>query len=948
MNKVPVNADLLRLDLSRRGFLKTTSVLAGSAAFVGNLAGLTGKTFAQVPEGADIPKFDEETFYWASDTFNCAGMNCLHKVYVKNGRATRVSTDDTGNRDDAYGCPQVRSCPKGKGFKLRIYDPYRVKYPLERTGPRGTGQYRRVSWDYATQRVADELRRIGKQYGPHSVMVHALSGGGYAGVHMMQGMMNLLEVVPALAGPVVMPLMDTSGGELPQAILGCELGTAAQGISDFRQVAEFSNMVILSGLNPTTNTYLANNTFRLAKMRERLRERGVKVYGIDPRFNYTYTFLVDEWVPINCQTDSALYGAMIYTMIQENLIDWDYVNKFTYGWEHYQAYLLGKTDSEDPKVRRWADGVAKTPEWGEKVTGVPAAKIRQLAIEFATKKPAAFMIGAGPSRGSDGKGYYHAGITMAIVSGNVGKPGNWAGVGGGLPSMNMASLLKGAGGYMGMMFNYMSPQITAFLGALPGLAIRVVPATWLGEMLLNPEKPLPFGEKAPIIRAHVVTCANPLSCWPGAPKHAKGFSHPRVEFSCIVDMTMNTTAKFCDIVLPVATSGEREDFQSLLSSGTPGSAYHAGLVKPLWESKHDGDIWAMIAQKGGIGTAWRGRADTKDVVNLAVRTARLLDPNLPSIEEMRRNPEKAVVKHPYENVVSLPPPYNAQINHGAPFGTPSGKFEIYSETLERLHSGEPMRNMWWLNNDYPGMRDMMNRVPPIPKWTDHQEGALDPQRSTYPLQHCGPASIRRAHSSWSHNAYLDDAWGPEVVWINSADAKARNIQNGDIVQVFNGRGTVQVRAFVTNRIKQGVVSIENGRWASFSGPEGDGTDTTGAQGTLLRDCEFIGTMLPHALAALSNINTETSLVNVSKVANAPAFQGDPRESAKEGGHWMPSYPFSIDGVAQNIETVNADPKNEGFMQGATWDRERLEGKTAENNVQATITQGNQGVEEKHQ
>jgi hypothetical protein len=63
------------------------------------------RLFAQVPEGVDIPKFDGETFCWASDSHNCGGWNCLHKVYVKNGKLTRVMTDDTGDKDDAYVQP---------------------------------------------------------------------------------------------------------------------------------------------------------------------------------------------------------------------------------------------------------------------------------------------------------------------------------------------------------------------------------------------------------------------------------------------------------------------------------------------------------------------------------------------------------------------------------------------------------------------------------------------------------------------------------------------------------------------------------------------------------------------------------------------------------------------------------------------------------------------------
>jgi hypothetical protein len=99
-------------------------------------------------------------------------------------------------------------------------------------------------------------------------------------------------------------------------------------------------------------------------------------------------------------------------------------------------------------------------------------------------------------------------------------------------------------------------------------------------------------------------------------------------------------------------------------------------------------------------------------------------------------------------------------------------------------------------------------------------------------------------------------------------------------------------------------------------------------------------MLPHAGAFLSNEVTHTGRVDVRKVADAPAFQGDPREPGNEGGPCIPNYPFSVDGTSQNIETVNAAPKSEGFWEGATWNREKSQGKTADRNVQGYISQGN--------
>ena len=903
--------------VSRRGFLKTSSALAAASGALVSLYAPT-RTFAQVPQGAQVPTFDEETFSYSSDTYNCGGWRCMHKVYVKNGRITRLTTDEEGDPEDAYHKPQVRNCLRGKAFKYRVYDPYRVKYPLELTGPRGSGQYRRVSWDYATSRIAGELKRIKSQYGSEAILGNLLSGGGYGGTYY--GTLTMMEVLYSALGPISFALNDTSLTGMITGILGAEMMAAGQGISDYRQVAEHSNMVILIGFNPGSTVMLAPTNFRLAKMRERLLERGVKVYGIDPRLAHSMTSLIDEWIPVRPQTDSALMSAMAYTIIQEGLVQKDYLDRFTRGYEMFEAYVLGQTKSQDPKVSQWADGIAKTPEWAERICGLPAPKIRQLAIEYATKKPAALMLGLGPNRGAIGDQYYRMGITLAFMTGNVGVPGTWAGMGITVPPMKFAGLAPAAG----MMGSYSGlGAMLGMVGMLNMPKTKVIPAVYLGDALLDPENTRVFmNQKPPVIRAIISSFGDPVSQWPASQKIAQGWIHPRVEFSATIDIVMNPTAKHSDIVLPASTQAEREDYVGLAMSGTAGGAFLKKAIDPMWESKHDLEIWQMLATKFGLGNMFSAIPSPENAVKAGVHITRMMDRKIPTYDEMKNDPKKALYKPGHGDSVALQGAYYAQVQRGVPFGTPSGKFEIYSEFLDRHHSSPAMRNMTWVKNDYPGWKDMKVRVPDIPKWTDHWEGALDPKKATYPLQIVSSRSPIRAHSSWGNNPLLHDVWGEEFVWINSQDAAARGIKDGDIVQVFNDRATVQLKAFVTNRIMPGVMSMDQGKWQQYTQPGAKGIDIGAASNTICRD-EWLGSPGSGLLVAEAGPAWQTGLADVRKSADNPGAQDGPP---------VIHYDFSIDGVPQNVQTVPTQ-----FVDGATWEQEKGQGKTAEANVQAYIS-----------
>lgn len=690
---------------------------------------------------------------------DCGGR-CLLKVYVSEGRIIRIETDDGEE-------PQLRACLRGRAYRQRVYAPDRLKYPMKRAGARGDGRFERISWDEALDTVAGELNRVKNTYGNASILF-LRGSGSQAALHSAGAVERLLAEFGGFT-----QIWGAASFEGALFASMATYGTMTTGSA--REDLLNSRLIIMWGWNPAVTIWDTNTALALA----RAREKGIKIISIDPRLTESTAVFAAEWLPIRPGTDAAMLIAMAYVMIKRGLQDQRFLDSYTIGFDKFRSYVMGEED-----------GVTKTPEWAEEITGVPQTTIERLAIEYATAKPAALIPGWGPARGAMGEQFCRAANTVIAMTGNVGKDGGYAG---GFMRAFHSRELGMPRGPRNAVEQGIPPRPDSLHklrgGTNPSGArihnIDVYDAILQGKAGGYPCDP----------RLAYVVASNFINSHPDVNKGIAAFK--RLDFIVMHEQRMTPTARFADILLPVNTFMERDDVVSPWL-GSPYYLYMNKAIDSMYESKSDRDICAELAPRLGIADYREGKADEEWLRIIAERTG--------DISDFENFKEKGAIK------IKVSPPFVAfreQVEDPAnhPFPTLSGKIEIYCQHLAEM------------NNP---------RIPPVARYITTPEGYDDSLRNKYPLQLLTAHQKPAIHSTMEKIPWLDEV-EPRRLWISTADAEARGIFNGDEVLVFNDRGKVLIRAWVTERIMPGVVNIGQGGW--FDIDEG-GIDRGGCANTL--------------------------------------------------------------------------------------------------------------------
>jgi anaerobic dimethyl sulfoxide reductase subunit A len=691
-----------------------------------------------------------------------------------------------------WAVPAPSSCQE-RGYCSYVHHPERLKFPQKRVGYKGEGRFERITWDEAYDAIAEKLQYVKETYGNSSIFL--ASGGGYLG-SLHNGILAMMRLFNQFGG------YSTHYGNVSSegAVWACLTHYGSVMVGHSREDFLNSKLIILWGWDPSRMISGTNTTYHLIMAKE----AGARIICVDPRYTDSAVILADQWIPILPGTDTAMMVSMAYVMVKENLHDQAFLDTYTIGFDRFRDYLMGQDD-----------GIEKTPAWAEKITGVDASTIEQLAREYAQTRPAALMDCQGPARSAMGEQYNRCAMTLCAMTGNVGHPGGSAG--GGLMGIPVGHMFFGPGIPPGKNpAEAGGPSVRGSIDLKLRLAKRVHTNKIFDAIERGREGGYPFD-----IKFAWFTCNNFLNQLGNTSKSARALE--KLDFMVVPELFMTPTARYADILLPVTSSAERSDLTRPWPSG-PYFTYMNRAIEPLGECKSDLEIAGELAERLGIKDF--NPFTEEDILKIFVEKTPDTSKEIKDYEKFKRDGiHRVKLEKP---IIAFEKEIEDQANN--PFPTPSGKIEIYSQRVADLNN--PL-------------------CPPIPQYLSTWEDRSDPLAKKYPLQLLSPHPRNRVHSELYKVDWLREV-EPHRAWINPVDAKSRGIRDGDEIHVFNDRGTIAITAWVTERIIPGVINIFEGAWYD---PDENGIDRGGCVNVLTNDAYSEG-----GASAL-----KTALVQIKKV-----------------------------------------------------------------------------------
>ncbi len=670
------------------------------------------------------------------------------------------------------------------GVLDRVYDKTRIDYPMVRksylagwktgeTSPelRGKEEYVRVDWDTALKLAAKAIVDTIEKHGNQAILSTSYGGWSHAGImrpNVLQGkFFNLLGGCTNTVG-------DWSGGasqiSLPHVIGDMEVYSAQ---TSWEVIRDNTEVFVLVGCDPIKNNRVEYTVadHGMYQPWEQIRDNGTKFISINPQRTASDEFLRADWVKIIPNTDVALFLGMAFHVLEQGLEDRAYMDKYTVGSDAWIAYVKGEGD----------DKTAKTPEWAAAITGIEAAKIRELAELFARSKTE--IAGAWSlQRAHHGEMTHWAIINFAALTGKIGKPGegvgfSWHYGNGGMPQSGKATP---AGLSQG------KNLVTEY----------IVPASRITEALENPGAEIRYNgnlRKYPDVKMIYNAGNNFMSHQQDTNRLIKALQ--KVETIVSQDVWWTAATRWADIVFPAASPLERDDISVGGTYSNDRIYAMKKVIEPLGESRNDFDIFAGLADLFYKQSQFIEDQQFPDYMDIIKKAYGMTDAS-------KTTPFEEFWEKGYA-WQEIPKEARAWVRHGDFYADPeanhlhtkSGKIEMFCQDIADMQL-----------DDCPGM----------PMWLEPAEylgNAKDGQ-----LHVVSPHPWFRLHSQMANSERLRALYqvqGREPVRINAEDAATRGIADGDLVELYNERGTVIAGAVVSDDIMPGVVSIYEGCWPSL-------------------------------------------------------------------------------------------------------------------------------------
>ncbi len=542
---------------------------------------------------------------------DCGGDACPLSAVLEEGRVTRIINNPAGGK-------YLRGCWRGHHQLDAHNAPDRLLHPLVRVGPRGSGQFRRASWDEALERIAAALTQVRSQHGPQAVL--SLASAGCTGA--LHGTHGLLTRFLHLFGGCTELTNNYSNGAA-SFVLPYLYGDAWRQSGFDAATLRYSQMIILWGANVLETRMGTEVPMRLMEAKE----RGAQIVVIDPRRSDTVAQAATWWLPCRPGSDAALMLAVLHVLFSENLADRAFMQTHAVGMDALERHVLGLDG-----------GPARTPEWAAPLCGLPAEEIARFARAYAAAKPAALFPGYSIQRVFAGEDTYRLSAALQIATANFGVMGGSTG------SIN--SRLP-------------APRV----GSLP---IQRRPHTPSLPILRWPDAVLQGRSGGYPSDLHAIYALGGNFVNQGADVHKNCAAFGAVDFAVTHEMFLTPTARWCDVVLPAAGPLEKEDI------GIPWLGnyllYKPQIVPPPGEARTDYDIFCALAERLGFGQEFSQGRSAAQWVDLFIQESEIPDP-----QDFRRT---GIYLAPHQERTGLAEFSANPQRH--PLPTPSGKVEIAS------------------------------------------------------------------------------------------------------------------------------------------------------------------------------------------------------------------------------------------------------------------------------
>jgi len=769
----------MKVELSRRKFLQGSvalSVLGGSLGTVPNL-------FAK--EEKPSPKK-----YTVATLCEMCVNKCAAHATVENGILKKLDPNPL------FPKSKNMLCARGDAGVHALYDPDRLKYPLVRIGEKGSGEFKRVTWDEAYEAI---LNGTDKFKGLNQILDEEKNNRSTIGYCAGEGMgeHTYKQFMADLFGST--NFINHASICLQTTISGYALTLGAYGKADL----ENANYVIMAGAN-RAEAILTPDTMDMFK---RTRGRGLKLIVVDPRYTNT-AIHADKWLGIKVGTDLAFVLSLTYVVIKEVLYNKEFVEKNMNGFEEYKRHILRKE---------------YTPEWAEKITGIKAEDIRTIARDFMANAPRAIYYQG--RRTAWSKQDFQLRRAQAIFSA----------LGGGID-------VKG-----GIVFGK-KLRLDDHMVEIPlystnekridknEASIVSVNGTWIGfrNMIIEDRTPYP-------VRGFFSYKQNPMQSVPNVEKTRKMFE--KMDLVVTIDTMPSDTVMMSDVVLPECTYLEREDPVKSFGGTQPAIVLRNKVIDPMYETKSVYEILKGLSEKV-----------SRPLFDLVVKYDEYVQEKIEDGDEEEDIYEddgynfNLAYEHSQEEInkdrvvrIYGEKAYETLKEKGVFYPhmdeyfkqLSENEFQYYPEDKKYYTTpgGEPIdsqdtcidekamaalkKNLGTESGKVECFLPSMIRkgVDPMPMW--RRELYRETPKGKFKF--VTGRDAKHTQNSTTNNIMLLDVMRENYVWINKAQADAKGIKLGDWVEVKSSIGKVKIKAYPTTRIIEDVVFYVHGFGSESTG-----------------------------------------------------------------------------------------------------------------------------------